>query len=61
MELSNNARVVLEKRYLRRDEHGNPIETVDELFERVAKAVAQPDLKYGGEEERKESEEKFLS
>lgn len=61
MELSNNARVVLEKRYLIRDEHGNPVETVDELFERVAKAVAQPDFQYGGEEARKEAEKKFLS
>ena len=48
MQLTENARVVLEKRYLMRDEHGKTIETVDGLFERVAQAVAKPELSYGG-------------
>ena len=39
--LSENARVILEQRYLRKDEDGNPIETAAELFQRVARAVAQ--------------------
>ena len=39
--LSKNAITVLEKRYLTRDENGNTTETPDELFKRVAKAVAQ--------------------
>ena len=39
--LSENARVILEQRYLRKDEDGNPIETAAELFWRVARAVAQ--------------------
>lgn len=46
MELSRNARVVLEKRYLRRDAEGKPIETVEGLFRRVAHAIAQPDGQY---------------
>jgi ribonucleoside-diphosphate reductase alpha chain len=38
--LTSNARVVLDARYLRRDEQGHIIETPDELFTRVATAVA---------------------
>ena len=43
MELSKNAVAVLQKRYLERNEQGDPIETVEGLFERVAKAVAAAD------------------
>lgn len=50
MQLTDNARVVLEKRYLMRDEHGKPVENIDGLFERVAKTVAHPDLDYKGED-----------
>ena len=39
--LSENARVILEQRYLRKDSEGNAIETPEELFRRVAHAVAQ--------------------
>ena len=39
--LSENARVILEQRYLRKNEDGNPTETAVELFRRVARAVAQ--------------------
>ena len=39
--LSENARLILEQRYLRKDADGNPIETPEELFRRVAHAVAQ--------------------
>ncbi len=46
MNISDNARVVLEKRYLTRDEHNNVIETVEQLFERVASTVAGADLAY---------------
>ena len=41
VELSENARVIMEKRYLLKDEQGKPIETPDELFRRVALAVAE--------------------
>ncbi len=40
LELSDNARVILEKRYLRKDDEGNFIETPDGLFHRVSSAVA---------------------
>ena len=39
-EFSENARVIMEKRYLRKDEQGNPLETAEDLFGRVAQAVA---------------------
>ncbi|MCM2324173.1 MAG: adenosylcobalamin-dependent ribonucleoside-diphosphate reductase [Oligoflexia bacterium] len=40
LQLSANARVVLKRRYLRKDEAGSPIESPEELFHRVARAVA---------------------
>ena len=40
-ELSDNARVILEKRYLRKDDDGNFIETPEGLFRRVSSAVAE--------------------
>jgi ribonucleoside-diphosphate reductase alpha chain len=43
MQINENARAVLERRYLRRDESGRPAETVEELFHRVADAVAAAD------------------
>ncbi len=39
--LSDNAKLILEQRYLRKDAHGSPIETPDQLFRRVSRAVAQ--------------------
>lgn len=44
MKIGKNARTVLEKRYLMKDANGKNIETVDEMFMRVAKAIAQADL-----------------
>jgi len=46
--LSNNAKAVLEKRYLRRDECGAVVETPAEMFERVASHVSRAEIKYGG-------------
>ncbi|HIW73127.1 MAG TPA: ribonucleotide-diphosphate reductase subunit alpha, partial [Firmicutes bacterium] len=46
MELTQNARTVLEKRYLIRGEDGRPTETVEDLFRRVARAIAAPDRAY---------------
>ena len=43
MPISKNAQAVLERRYLIRDEKGNPTETVDDLFHRVAGAIAAAD------------------
>lgn len=46
MKLGKNALTVLEKRYLIRDGEGNPTEGAEELFRRVAKAVAAADAVY---------------
>ena len=43
MAITKNAQAVLEKRYLIKDEQGNPTETVDQLFHRVAGAIAAAD------------------
>ncbi|MBD3240347.1 MAG: vitamin B12-dependent ribonucleotide reductase, partial [Chitinivibrionales bacterium] len=50
MALSQNARTVLEKRYLRRNENGEVIETPEEMLYRVADNIAQAELKFGGDE-----------
>jgi ribonucleoside-diphosphate reductase alpha chain len=49
IQLSPNARVVLEKRYLRRGVDGKPAETPEEMFDRVARTVAEPEARYGGD------------
>jgi ribonucleoside-diphosphate reductase alpha chain len=45
--LSQNARTVLQKRYLVKDERGKPTESPEELFWRVATVVAEADRRYG--------------
>jgi ribonucleoside-diphosphate reductase alpha chain len=45
--LSPNAITVLEKRYLIKDESGAPVETPRDLFQRVARTVAEADRPYG--------------
>jgi ribonucleoside-diphosphate reductase alpha chain len=47
--LSPNARIILEKRYLRRGPDGNPAETVEEMFWRVASHVAAAETEFGGD------------
>ena len=49
IELSENARIVLEKRYLRRGADGKPCETIEEMFWRIAWHVAEPQTRYGGD------------
>ena len=46
VQLNDNAVRVLERRYLARDEHGELTETPRGMFERVARTIAQPDLRY---------------
>ncbi|AIY90733.1 vitamin B12-dependent ribonucleotide reductase [Geoglobus acetivorans] len=52
MELSNTAKVVLEKRYLLKNENGEPVETPEEMFWRVARAIAKAEENYGGDPEK---------
>ena len=42
-----NARTVLERRYLRKDDEGKPVETPRELLERVSRAIASAESAYG--------------
>jgi ribonucleoside-diphosphate reductase alpha chain len=49
-ELSDNAVTVLERRYLVKDDDGQPTERPEELFWRVASTIAEPDGKYGASE-----------
>ena len=44
--ITDNARVVLDKRYLQKDVAGEIIETPEGMFRRVAKALAAPEFKY---------------
>jgi ribonucleoside-diphosphate reductase alpha chain len=46
--LTDNARAVLERRYLRIGEDGQPVETVAEMFWRVARTVGAADSPYTG-------------
>src|SRR5688572_7465869 len=45
--LSQNARTVLQKRYLVKNESGKPTESPEDLFWRVATVVAEADRRYG--------------
>ena len=45
--LTQNARRVLEKRYLKKDERGNPIESPRDMFWRVATNIASAEEKFG--------------
>ena len=49
IQLGENARTVLSKRYLRKGTDGKPVETPEEMFHRVARAIAEPEQEHGGE------------
>ncbi len=46
IKLSENAIVVLERRYLKKDKQGKPVESVEDMFRRVAKAIAAAETGY---------------
>ncbi len=58
--LSNNTLTVLEKRYLKKDIHGNVVETPEGLFRRVARHIAQAEKNYGASDaDVKDVEDRF--
>ena len=59
IDLSDNARVVLEKRYLRKNDDGEIAETPAGMFRRVAHAIAAPEYASGPIEDAIAWEEKF--
>lgn len=59
MNLTPNALTVLEKRYLAKDENQKPIETPQQLFERVAHAIAVADLQYDKKADVEKTERAF--
>lgn len=46
-DLSDNARIVLAKRYLKKDDRGKPVEEPEDMFWRVARVIAEEDAKFG--------------
>ena len=60
--LSQNARLVMQKRYLKKDRYGNIKETPEELFARIAKSIAAADAIFEPEPEAdvEKTEKNFL-
>ena len=59
--LSENAKRVLEKRYLKKDREGKVIETAGEMFQRVAANIASAEKLYATPAGREKIAEKFYS
>jgi ribonucleoside-diphosphate reductase alpha chain len=58
--LTENSRVVLQRRYLSKDREGNVLEDPDGMFRRVAINLSQADLNYGvTEAQRQTTEDEF--
>ncbi len=58
--LTKNAKIVLEKRYLRKDEYGQVLETPAEMFNRVAASVAAADRVFDPSANVDKTKETFL-
>ena len=59
-QLSDNAIRVLQSRYLKRGDHGKPGETPQQLFQRVAKTVAQAELRWSKADQALKWERSFF-
>jgi ribonucleoside-diphosphate reductase alpha chain len=60
LNLSENAKTVLKRRYLRKDRRGKVIETPQQMFKRVARHIAKAEKKFGADAEKiKQTEEIF--
>lgn len=60
-DISENAKKVLEARYLAKDENGKVVESLDGMFRRVANAVAGADAGYGKKADVKKTEDEFYN
>jgi len=56
LNLSKNAMMILEQRYLKKNDSGKVIEKPEDMFRRVAKNIAQADAKYKGNAKKTEKE-----
>ncbi|MBW2576064.1 MAG: adenosylcobalamin-dependent ribonucleoside-diphosphate reductase, partial [Deltaproteobacteria bacterium] len=61
MKLSENARNVLKRRYLKKDNKGRVIETSERMFKRVARHIAKAEKKYGSDADVKKMENIFYN
>jgi ribonucleoside-diphosphate reductase alpha chain len=59
LSLSPNARLVLEKRYLKKNASGTPVESPEEMFRRIARNAASADLIYNKKANIISLEERF--
>jgi ribonucleoside-diphosphate reductase alpha chain len=57
--ISKNAQVVLEKRYLKKDDSGKAIESPENMFQRVARSVAEADRLFDPDTDVKKTEIQF--
>jgi len=61
LHLSKNALTVLKRRYLKKDDKGNPIEKPEELFKRVAKNISEAERLYDKNSSPAQIEEEFYN
>jgi ribonucleoside-diphosphate reductase alpha chain len=57
--ITDNGKKVLDARYLKKDERGRPVESAEELFQRVAHEIAAVDSRYDGIRSARRSESEF--
>lgn len=61
LKLSENARTVLNRRYLKKDAKGRVQETPTQMFRRVASHIAKAEKRYGDDSQEKKMEDLFYN
>jgi ribonucleoside-diphosphate reductase alpha chain len=61
LQLSKNAKNVLRRRYLKKDNNGKVVETPEKMFKRVARHIAKAEKKYGNDADVKKMENIFYN